>query len=352
MKIKFLPLLALLPLTIGCANGIDVDFKDYIDTLYVSDISSFTICNLQDMHLSVTSNLDKEFKYFEKVINSNGVKPNLITLNGDIFMDANQIVVNKFCKWIDGLNIPFAYTYGNHDLQGQYGNMYIDSQIKKCKNSLLINPRSDKVYGDANYVIDIREGNKSLSTLKWQVVIFDSNNYEGFDYDVVHDDQIEWFKNITEQPEYAGIPNLTFMHIPFEEFVEAWEELGDRKLGGYLDKNGDPFYMGEETCNGYRENDLYETMQTHRTKGVICGHDHINNTDWHYNKGNNGEIRLIYGEKTGHGIYHDTRIMGGIFITLSDSDTFTMTRKGVNYENDTIIDIDADYIQSLKWEQH
>jgi len=347
MKCKYLTLLTLLPLVVGCANGVDVDLKDYVDTIYVNDISTFTICNLQDIHLSATSELDYEFAYYERVIYANGTTPNLITLNGDIFMDATKTVVNRFCKWIDSLDIPFAYTYGNHDLQGAYANSYIDTQIKKCKNSLLINPRSDKVYGDANYVINIEEGVAGASTLKWQVYILDSNNYEGFSYDVVHDDQIEWFRKQTKAVEATATPNLTFMHIPFEEFVEAWETLGGRQLGGHLDTNGDPFFMGEETCNGYRENNLYETMQQSRTKGVIVGHDHINNTDWHYNKDGNGEIRLIYGEKTGHNIYHDERIMGGLFITLTDGDTFTIARKGLNYENDTIIDIDANYITSL-----
>ena len=356
MKIRNLSLLALVPILIGCSKGIELSPEKYIRDVYVDgSVDDYVICNLQDLHLSTLSILDKEFDYFEKVINAKGVKPNLIVLNGDVFMDANKTIVNEFFKWLDGLNIPFVYTYGNHDLQGQYSSRYIDGVIKKCKNNYFFNDFNDNVYGDANYVLNICEGTPAVKFLKWQIYVFDSNNYHGFDYDIIHQDQVDWFvrENEYTRDNNSGIsvPNLVFAHIPTEEFVEAWQKAGGKFGGGFEAESGSYYYMGEAPCNGYAENDLYEKMQTHHTKGFICGHDHVNCTDFRYNKDGNGEIRLIYGLKTGRALYHDPRLMGGTFITLSSGTTFTLERYGVNYEGETF-EITNEYLSGLEYEKH
>ena len=347
MKMKRLSFLLALPLLISCSNGANATLEDYISKITKST-DEFVVCTLSDIHLSSLSTVDEELAYLEKCVYSKGKleatneKPDLIVLDGDVFMDTNKKVVDRFFSWIDSLNIPFAYTYGNHDLQNEYSNTYIDRKLKACKNSVLKNP-IDNVYGDANYVVNMNKGNETL----WQVYVFDSNTYYGFDYDVVHDDQIKWF---ADEADLAGnIPNIAFMHVPFEEFEEAWNELCDGKQGGGLDKNGNAYYMGEGVSNGYRENDLYETMQKHNTKGVICGHDHINNTDWHYNKNGNGEIRLIYTEKSGRGIYHDTRMMGAMFVTLQSDGEFDLLRTSVKYATDTVEEISSEMLASFPW---
>lgn len=351
MKNKYLSFLLIAPFLVGCASGVTASLDDYKSEITKST-DEFVICALEDIHLSNLSTVDGELAYLEKCVYSKGKlegtgeKPDLIVLNGDVFMDTNKNVVKRFFNWIDSLNIPFAYTYGNHDLQNAYSNMYIDNVLKGCKNSVLKNPKDD-VYGDANYFINMKKGSEVL----WQVFVFDSNTYYGFDYDVVHDDQIAWFESVTDSYKTGSnyIPNIAFMHVPFEEFDEAWQELGGGKMGGGLDKNGDAFYMGEEVSNGYRENGLYESMQVHGTKGVVCAHDHINNTDWHYNKDGKGEIRLIYGEKSGRGIYHDTRMMGALFTTLYNDGTFDLLRTSVKYATDTVEEITPQMISEFPW---
>lgn len=356
MRTKQFSLLLVVPFLIGCAKGVTASLDDYLNEITKST-DEFVVCSLQDIHLSNLSTVDDELAYLEKAVYSKGKlegtneKPDLIVLNGDTFMDTNKNTVNRFFKWIDSLDIPFAYTYGNHDLQNSYSNTFIDRTVKACKNSVLLNPE-DNVYGDANYVINMKKGNNTL----WQVFVFDSNTYYGFDYDVVHDDQIKWFADETEYAKQknggVAIPNVCYMHIPFEEFDEAWQELGDGQLGGHLDKNGDAFYMAEPVSKGYRDNNLYETMQEHYTRGVICAHDHINNTDWHYNKGGKGMVRLVYGEKSGHGIYHDERIMGAMFTTLLPDGTFDILRTSVKYTTDTVEEISTEMLSKLPFEKH
>ena len=221
----------LTPLLLGCSSStgsysLDLPAEDYITTLEVNDIENFTICVFNDLHISVLTNLTDEIAYYEKCLISNGgVLPSLIVLNGDSFMGAAKSQVERFFDWIDSKGVPFAYTYGNHDLQGTYSNMLIDQIIKSCENSVLLNPINDNVFGDSNYVLNIEEIG-APNTLKWQLYFYDSNTYYGVDYDVIHDDQIAWYEKQQQALEDLGtpdIPSLTFMHIPTEEFEEAYD---------------------------------------------------------------------------------------------------------------------------------
>ena len=353
LRLSLISLVA--PLLLGCSTStgtyeLNIDVNDYINTLEVTDIDQFSICVFNDLHISTLTNLHDEFAYYEKCLLSNGgVTPSLVVLNGDVFMDANKTVVNRFFSWLDAQNIPFAYVYGNHDLQGLYSNDYIDQRLKQCEHSLLINPLGDAIFGDSNYVVNISEG----GVTKWQLYFFDSNTYYGIHYDVIHDDQIAWYEQeVTAAP---SIPSLTFMHIPTEEFAEAYDELGHHVNSGEITTPGVPgedsvWYMGESISWGYRETNLYETMQQYgQNKAIIVAHDHVNITDWYYDKdggSTDNAIQLIYGLKTGRGIYHDTRIMGASFYTLSDAGTFDIKWMNVPYEGNPF-EITNDYIVNL-----
>lgn len=341
---KIIPL-TLISLLTSCSTITNPPLEDYISELLYKE--NFTILSLNDIHLSVLTDLDEEYEHLTNVIyarekafnlSKEEAKPDLIVLNGDTFMDVNSYVVDSFFNFIDSFNIPFAYTYGNHDLQGLYSNKYIDSVVKKCRNSVLKNPK-DNVYGNSNYVINLKENNET----KWQIYVMDSNTYFGMNYDVIHDDQIEWYKNeirlannLTNDINKSStdlIPSLAYFHIPLEEFEEAWDDV-NRTVSG---KSGDSVWRMEESSGvayGYRSNLLFETMNSFRsTRGIICGHDHINYSDFHYTKGENDDfpIRLIYGLKSTKGIYHDDFLMGGTFITLNDDKTFTLNPIQVTY---------------------
>lgn len=367
-KTKILPSLLLVMLLCSCTANKNVSLEDYQNELEYTD--SFTICTLNDIHLSILSDTDLEFEYLTNVIYSHALldgvdvntaseevlseyAPSMLMINGDAFQTADKSLVKRFFNYIDSLYIPFAFTYGNHDLHGLYGETYIDSIIKKCQNSLLLNPKDD-VFGNANYVINLKKNEDTM----WQVYVLDSNTYKGLmDYDIIHDDQIEWYKNqVVEATTNNGgtpVPSLMFFHIPVEEFYEAWSLETDGQNTHHPDSSFDgynassTFWMGEGVSYGYGENDLFETAQElGSTKAFICAHDHINVTDFAYNKDNNGTIRLIYGVKTGHGIYHDERIMGCAFYTLNEDGSFTNERVNVSYDYEAFIMSD-DYINGL-----
>lgn len=339
-KLSYLSFISLF--LFGCSNVPDPNLEDYIVTMDWQE--NFTICTLNDIHLSVQSNLKEEFEYLENVIysraylnddaaNKMDYAPDLVVINGDTFMTANKYVVKEFFKFMDSLKIPYAYTYGNHDFQGQYSKTFLMDQISSAKYCIVKNPK-DNVFGDSNYVVNIKSG----SFLKWQLYFFDSNTYNGFGYDRIHDDQVDWYEKqvkLANKEVSKIIPSMSFFHIPTEEFNEAWKSIGNKTRFGKDDTTGSIWHMEEKvSCSGLKSN-LYEKMQELRsTVSMIVAHDHINFTDWHYDKNNNGhDIRLIFGIKTGRGIYHNPNLMGCVFYTLSDgNNTFDLLRVNAKYD--------------------
>ena len=353
----------------SCGSSRTYELSYYHKKLTYND--NFNICVLSDVHLSILSDMEYECEYLKNVIYANAIldgidvstasdsvlstyAPDMIMINGDAFQTATKSVVDYFFSFMDSLEIPFAYTYGNHDYHALYGYKYVDKKIKSCKNSLLINPK-DNIFGESNYVIDIVNPIDE-NDIKWQVYVLDSNEYYGLEYDIIHDDQIKWYEdqvNETTISQGKTVPSLMFFHIPIEEFEEVWKLETDGKctnnpnqsFANYNPKSDFAMYdLG--VAWGYKENDLFETAQRLKsTKGIICSHDHTNNTDFYYDKNGDGAIRLIYTTKTGHGIYHDKRIMGANFIYLDkdatvDSDpslSFVSKRINLSYSGEAFV---------------
>ena len=374
MKRKALPLMLILASTLtSCAGSKTYDLEAYHQTLQIND--QYRVCVLTDIHLSILSDTDYEFNYLKHTIYSEAMlanvdvdtasdtvlepyAPDVIIIDGDAFQTGDKSLVDRFFKFMDSLNIPFAFTYGNHDYHGLYGFHYVDQAIKKCQNSLLINPTDDDVFGEANYVLNLYDG----TDLKWQLFVIDSNDYYGFDYDIIHEDQVDWYeRQVNWATQKAGhvVPSIAFFHIPTEEFLEAWKLESDGACNHYPNPSNAGYnaksswaMLDTGVACGYEENNFYEKAQElGSTKAFVCGHDHTNNTDFYYDKGGNGAIRLIYTTKTGHGIYHDTRIMGCNFIYLDKnatgatdaSDAFMMKRVNVSYDNKAFV-MDNAYI--------
>ena len=377
MKKKIL-FFTITPLLISCASFGPYELKDYQTTLEYKD--DFSVLVLNDLHLAITSNLGSEFDYYLKVIFSrvglvdqtldivNTYKdetlreslyqyaPDAIFLNGDTFMNANKEVVIKSLNFFDSLKIPFGFIQGNHDFQGLYSNRYIDGILKNLDYCVNKNPVNDDVTGDTNYVVNLTKDGE----IKWQLFGLDCNSYENFDYDCIYQDQVDWYKkqvidskNHRNSNDYA--PSLIFTHIPLQEFNDAWEKESNKEFKATPDE----FYTGKSSWwllegihSSPKEDQLFETIQELEgaTKGVIVAHDHINLSDFYYSGEGSHEVRLIYSMKTGQGIYHDKRMMGGVFYDLDESGTFDITRinvpYGYDYENNSngVYLMDNDFI--------
>jgi len=332
MKIKsILFLLSSFPLLLtSCGN-----LKRYPSDKYETELKwkeNFIVCHLGDLHISTLTNLPKTFEYLDKLIYSYDALslkiPDVIVLNGDTFMDADKYVVDTVLDHINSWNIPFAFTYGNHDKQGLYSSNYINQKLLSLKNSVLKNPENDDVYGDSNYYINLRDYNDA-SKLKYQLYFLDSNTYVNMKYDSVHDNQIEWYKRTVIENnqgknanEYA--PSLMFMHIPTEQFVTAIDDFDEK----YNKDNPNPVTKVKDDYSDCLKKvsscetptNLFNTIQELKsTVGICVNHDHINNTDLKYKGNGDWPVRLIYGSKSSTEIYYEERTLGACFYTLFSS---------------------------------
>ena len=350
--VKLNSILSISLLLCSCAER----FKYEVDKYLVGSFETkenFTICQLNDIHLSMATDLDRQFDYVSRLIDSRNLleeesfdKPDILVLNGDTFMEANEAVVTKWFDMLDSLKIPYCFNYGNHDKQGTYSNDFIDNTLIEHKyngiNHFALYPetQNDEVYGSSNYYVNITDSGNTI----FQIYILDSNTYNGFEYDVIHEDQIEWYEECVRYSNGLSkndpikenmIKSLMFFHIPnidfeyaigqYAEYDEVYRYVDhqDELDLDYLDKQ-------EKIANSRQDDNLFETIQKLKsTVGIGAAHDHINNCDIHYSGDGDFPVRFIYGLKSTDGIYHDEETLGATFYELKDT-PYTRTTKDGN----------------------
>lgn len=306
----------------------------YEDEAYIKELNwreNFLVCHLGDLHVSSSTNLEKQFNYYKKAVYSfNNEKPDVIILNGDNFMNSNKECVRKTLEFFNSLEIPFAFGYGNHDLQSMHSPDYIDNLLRNLQYALYADTPNDDVYGRSNVAINIKDNGVS----KYQIYLIDSNSYLRSEYDCIHQDQIDWYERMVlatngydEAPSNITKDTFTksmiFTHIPTKEFKEAY----DNYLARYEGKekpiiNGDEYVDMREgvSCSPYDTN-LMDYINKYKSTVMIgANHDHVNNTDfWYKSEGSDWDLRLIYGQKAGFSCYFDEDNIGASFYQLYDS---------------------------------
>ncbi len=126
----------------GCVAKKTYPCSKYITTVeWKNKDKDFRILQLCDIHLSQSDIYEKHFKLLDKTIKQ--ANANLIVLNGDSFTYADKSVVAKLFAFIDSYDIPWTFTFGNHDDQGYYSDTYI--QRKLGKNTVFKNVKFLKV---------------------------------------------------------------------------------------------------------------------------------------------------------------------------------------------------------------
>ena len=293
----------------------------------------FKILQITDLHLGIESDLAKQLEVLKNSINE--AKPDLIILTGDNFMYANKSIVNLLvetlneeCKALTAQKetlTKFAITFGNHDGQGDYPRYYINeviasytttdgNEISDGKYASYVDFEDDKLYGLANYYIDLVDKENS-DDVKYRIHIIDSNTYKNngikYKYDVIHKEQLlhaqNIYQNATDDKDYIG---LAFFHIPFEEYGEAYEQ--------FLQNGEGQGIYNEGVLSPYENNGSYEMLRKANICAFFVGHDHINYGDFLYNDKNSNKSILSYGVKATNQLYHNTEMIGYKVINLKD----------------------------------
>ena len=173
------------------------------------------------------------------------------------------------------------------------------------------------VYGRNNQYIRIENPDGSLERVCFLV---DSNDYvtgssEINDYDSVHADQIEWYRETVDglsREAGRAVPSFVFMHIPFRAFADAVDALkrGDPEARYLFGENGE-----EVSCPDNDSGFFEAILEKGSTQAVFVGHDHLNNMAVNY-KG----VDLVYSKSIDFlaypGIAHEDSQRGGTLITL------------------------------------
>lgn len=334
MKIKksiiVLPMFALL--LSGCVGTQNYAESEYIIETNWGEKEEFRILQLGDIHQSQSDLHEDHFMVMDRTIEAS--KPDMIVLNGDIFTYADKHVVKKVFQYFDNKNIPWTFTFGNHDDQGYYSDNYIQrllgGQIKgtQYKNVLFKNLEDDDVTGRSNFVINIKSGEE----VKYQVYCLDSNNYnfDTMEYDIVKQDQIDWYARMVDysKTNYGNVKSSMYLHIAPPEAVIDWEKMDAEHciIGDMQEGLGSP------------SEDLHfvqKVLDLGLTQSIHANHDHANDAVFKYKEGGK-EIYFAYGVHATNRIYNDKDGVkfGGQLLKINKTDTSKLVFENyyVSYE--------------------
>lgn len=279
------------------------------------------------------------------------VKPDLVIVTGDIAYPVpfqagtfnNKREAQMFGELMDKLDVYWALTFGNHDTESysyfdrdDIAKMYFENSLA-CGgkwDKLLFSPGPEGIYGSCNYTINVKNDNGYVQSF----FIMDSNAYMGDDpfgimwnYDRIHDDQVAWYESEVGRIKALNggnvVKSMIFFHIPLTQYRDAWEEF---RANGYKNTADVTYYYGfageggDRVCCSEEVSPLFDAvLRLGSTKGIFCGHDHLNNWSVEY-KG----VRLTYGMSVDYlayfGIYKKYEQRGGTVITVQPDGSFAV----------------------------
>lgn len=309
----------------------------------------FNILQLSDIHMGIMDDAKVHYTFIKdtidmskKILEKDGRNLHLIAISGDVFTFANKETVKELCAFFEEQKVPWTLTFGNHDEQGYFSidwmTSYLTELSSQDKSYLIFKDIvGDDVFGNANFVIDLPlyEGHSR------QVIMIDSNRYnygEGYGYDYIHNDQIDWYNRVVdlvdevrEEGIFNDASSIAFFHIPVPEYTDAYKDAFEGKKNSifikgkqYVD-NYEEFTpvdrnVHDDTSDGAPKvnSGFYDTVQKFNyTKGMFVGHAHTNTNCTDYRPEDSkydNYVSLCYGVKSTDRIYCDENMLGGQLI--------------------------------------
>lgn len=269
------------------------------------DNKPFKILQITDLHVGgsfLTRESDKlALSSIKQLVEAS--QPDLIISTGDNIYPIllfggtpNNLKSSKMvANLLDSFSIPWTTVYGNHDVEtyALYGKEKLSNMYSSYSHSIF-KKGPDDIDGQGNQCILIKNKDKLIYCL----FLFDSHMYigggnffSGFDH--VHENQVLWYeKTLSNLKEEYGddIKSLAFFHIPCSEYKTAWREFckGNKEVKFFYGEVGE---INDYFGTPKKKSLIFDSfLKNKSTKGIFCGHDHLNTTSIEY-KG----IRLTYG---------------------------------------------------------
>ena len=298
-------------------------------TIRIPKDRDFKILQLTDLHLGFGLLSRKRDKLALDAVRTLIVrtKPDLLVLTGDSIFPFlpragtlnNRKQAQKLMAFLDGFEIPYTLTFGNHDCEiGSTCNREELTELYKQGRYCIFTEGRKNLTGVGNFLIELVDDSEEvLLTL----VLLDSNMYgEGgwffSGFDRIRDDQVDWcMERLNElKQKYPDGKAMAFFHMPPREFKEAYEKmkLGDKSViyqhGSIGEKNE---YFG---ISKYEGTFFDRAVENGVIKWMFCGHDHLNTLSLLYQG-----IQMTYGmsiDYLGYKNIHKSYIQrGGTLIT-------------------------------------
>lgn len=313
----------------------------------------FKILNLTDVHTEDNELYEGSVK--KRVLMNtvteliSRVKPDLITVSGDLAWGGSFEAYRFFADFMESFNTPWTLVWGNHDQEKGYEVLDKTAEILR-ESKCLIYEDGPKELGRGNFVIAICEGEKIVEGL----ILMDTHNRvpfinkegkEDWGWGKLNESQFKWYREQVCNLADLGCADTTIIiHQPIYAYryaiSEALKDGIDRKSlsvkdtykadiwnGGYKDSFGTNH---EDVCCHLVDDGFFDTVtELNSTKTVIAGHDHVNYSCIKY-KG----VRLTYGLKTGMGAYWSPALNGGTVLTVT---------------GDGITDIRHEFVDASHW---
>ena len=302
IMLSALLLLSTLCIGVSAENG-EKQFKFNAD-------GEFKIVHLTDIQDDYPMNKTVK-QYINEMLDT--IKPDLVVLGGDNTVSSAEdkaASIKEICTLFVNHETYFTLVFGNHDQQQMFeeGESKAD-QTEGIKEQLLAWYQEfggeycvaydavPELFGVGTHNIPVWSNDGER--IAYNIYMFDSNTYyptedESLGYDAVHEDQIEWYKNVAaEIKQYNNgetVPALAFQHIICEEAYEVLfypslvdlSPVGETFEDGYYTylpkvrymKNG---FLFEKPCPGYKNYGQFDAIvETGDVKAIFTGHDHTN----------------------------------------------------------------------------
>jgi hypothetical protein len=199
-------------------------------------------------------------------------QPDLLMISGDLWHDNPEGRGREYMEFaigqIESLGVPWLFTWGNHDQLDDYaaGHAYIAA----AKGSLYAGGATG-----GHYRVELTDASGEV---RWELPCLNSSD-RGADAHA-----IAWLDALAaERADTKRVPALGVAHIPLTQYVDLWSsgEAEGVKL--------------EDVCTWDSAPGVLAAWQrAFGLRGVICGHDHVNNYS-----GLIDGVELIYGQATG-----------------------------------------------------
>ncbi len=271
------------------AESADSDLKFKAD-------GTFKIMQIADLQDN-TNPVKQTNEYLREVIADE--QPDLLVLTGDNISDSvargftrahsEQKVrkaIDSFMSLFEELGIPVAVVFGNHDAEG-YVSKEQQMKIYNEYDCCIAIDEGEKLSGCGTYNLPIYSSDGSK--IAYNLWLFDSNMYDPMydGYDHVHDDQIEWYVNKSNELKAQNggeiVPSMAFQHIIVPEVYNALQQVESSENAI---QRGDKFFVLPEDGIGSlleapavaaQDSMQFEKMvEQGDVKAMFTGHDHKN----------------------------------------------------------------------------